>query len=52
MTLRGRLKNQKATPAPKSAPLKRNTIRNYRRDAAKAINYRPKRQQPKAEGFR
>ena len=30
---------------------KRHTIRNYRRDAAKAMNYRPKQQQPKPEGF-
>ena len=52
MTRRGSRLNMKTeTPSPKGPALKRNSIRNYRRDAAKAINYRPKRQQPKAEGF-
>lgn len=31
--------------------LKRNSHRNYKRDADRAVNFRRKPQQPKAEGF-
>ena len=52
MSRRGSRLNMKTeTPSPKGPALKRNSIRNYRRDAARAITPRAKQQQPKAEGF-
>ena len=52
MTRRGSRINVKSeTPCPKGPAMKRNSIRNYRRDAERALRAKPQKQQFKAEGF-
>ena len=51
MSRGSRINMKYETPAPKGPPLRDNTIRNYRRDAARALRVKDKKQQPKPEGF-
>ena len=51
MTRGSRINMKTETPAPKGPALKSNSIRNYRRDAERALRTKRQKQQAKPEGF-